>query len=61
MQYIYNDLPLVMLGSGNMTRIINPGCTKIKVDKDVEGPRCAIVPLNKTATVTAAELKYPLS
>lgn len=55
------ELDLVMIGEGNGARLIKEGKSKIRVDPEIEGPKCAIVPLNGPVRVTATGLKWPLS
>eukprot|EP00210_Caulerpa_lentillifera_P003867 g3694.t1 len=57
----FPDLDMVMIGEGNCARLIKEGRSKIQVDREIEGPKCAIVPLNGSARVSATGLKWPLS
>ena len=57
--YMYPQLRLVLVGEGNVVRLLNPGTTEIVVDK-AEGQHCGVVPLARPARVTSKGLRWDM-
>ena len=57
--YMYPQLRLVLVGEGNIVRLLNPGTTEIAVDK-AEGQHCGVVPLARPARVTSKGLRWDM-
>ena len=58
--YMYRDLPLVLIGENNLTRLVRKGKTVIKPSL-LEGPKCGLVPLQGEAVATSSGLRWNLS
>lgn len=58
--YMYPDLPLVLIGDGNIVRLLRRGKTQISVNRDVEGVQCGVIPLGEPATVTSRGLQWDM-
>eukprot|EP00803_Ostreobium_quekettii_P006545 evm.model.scf_589.4 EVM.evm.TU.scf_589.4 scf_589:16679-18467(-) len=58
--HLFPHLPLVLLGEGNLARLVPAGTSCIHVDRRVEGPQCALVPLNGSVVGTSKGLKWEL-
>ncbi|GMH36647.1 hypothetical protein BSKO_04520 [Bryopsis sp. KO-2023] len=56
----YPHLPMVLMGEGNLTRLIHPGKTRIKVDRAVEGPQCGLIPMDGPVIASSSGLKWNL-
>lgn len=57
--HMYRDLPLVLLGDKNMTRLVQKGKAIIRPSK-MEGPKCGLVPLTGDATASSSGLQWNL-
>lgn len=57
--HTYRDLPLVLLGGRNVTRLVQKGKTVIR-PSSIEGPSCGLVPLTGEAMVTSRGLEWNL-
>ena len=58
--HMYRDLPLVLIGENNLTRLVRKGKTVIKPSL-LEGPKCGLVPLQGEAVATSSGLRWNLS
>ncbi|GFH13873.1 thiamine pyrophosphokinase, partial [Haematococcus lacustris] len=56
----FPNLNLVLLGEGNMVRLVPPGLTLIMPNKQVEGPHCGLIPIAGPARVTFSGLRWNL-
>ncbi|WPT14018.1 Thiamine pyrophosphokinase 1 [Picochlorum sp. SENEW3] len=57
--HMYRDIPLVLCGDGNVTRLVRRGQTEI-TPSPMEGPMCGLVPLGGQATASSTGLKWNL-
>lgn len=57
---MYPHLRVVLLGDGNLARLIHPGKTQLKVLRPIEGPHCGLIPLNGPVTVSSSGLKWDM-
>ncbi|KAL4423196.1 hypothetical protein ABPG77_000329 [Micractinium sp. CCAP 211/92] len=58
--YMHPDMNLVLLGDGNLARLVPAGRTVIRPDKRVEGPHCGLVPCAGGAVTTISGLRWNL-
>jgi len=58
--YMYRHLPLVLMGDGNLTRLVPKGKVVIRTSRH-EGPKCGLVPLAGRATASSRGLRWNLS
>ena len=56
----YRDIPLVLCGDGNLTRLVPQGRAKILPDMNFEGPSCGLIPLGREAVATSKGLRWNL-
>lgn len=54
------QLRIVLVGDGNLARLIHPGRTRLKVLRSIEGPHCGLIPLNGPVIATTSGLKWNL-
>ena len=54
-----SETEVVLLGEGSMARVLHPGRTVIH-PSSLEGPGCALVPLQRPAVATSTGLQYNL-
>lgn len=59
--HAYRDLPLVLCGDGNLTRLVPSGTARIRPCLDMEGPACGLVPLTGQAIASSTGLRWNLS
>lgn len=57
--HMYRDIPLVLCGDGNMTRLVKRGQTEI-TPSVLEGPMCGLIPLGGEAIASSTGLKWNL-
>lgn len=57
--HMYRELPLILLGDRNLTRLVQKGNAVIRPSR-IEGPKCGLVPLTGEATVTSKGLEWNL-
>ena len=57
--HMYRELPLVLLGDRNLTRLVQKGTAVIR-PSSIEGPKCGLVPLTGEATATSKGLEWNL-
>ena len=57
--YAHPELPLVLIGDGNIVRLLRKGTTRITPDK-CEGKYCGVVPLQGAAQVTSRGLQWDM-
>lgn len=50
----------MLLGEGNVVRLLQAGRTCIHVDRDKEGLHCGVIPLCEPVTVTSEGLKWDM-
>lgn len=58
--YTHPDLPLVLIGDGNIVRLLKAGTTCITPSQEREGQHCGIVPLQGAALVSSKGLKWDM-
>ncbi|CAG9461917.1 unnamed protein product [Pedinophyceae sp. YPF-701] len=58
--YKFPELELVLVGDGNTARLLPPGRNIIRVDRNVEGPTCGLVPLAGRAVVSSRGLRWDM-
>lgn len=58
--YSHRDLPVILCGDGNVTRLVQAGKTSIRPDLKMEGPMCGLVPLQGDAVATTTGLRWNL-
>jgi thiamine pyrophosphokinase len=60
--YTHSDehLQIVLLGEGNVVRLLHPGTTHVNVDRDAEGIQCGLIPLGEAVTVSSRGLKWDM-
>lgn len=51
---------IVLLGEGNIVRLLREGTTHVRVDIDAEGLHCGVIPLNETVIVSSKGLKWDM-
>jgi thiamine pyrophosphokinase len=57
--YAYPELPLVLIGEGNVVRLLQRGETQIQ-PAEAEGKHCGIIPLAGPAIVSSKGLKWDM-
>jgi thiamine pyrophosphokinase len=57
--HMYRELPLILLGDRNLTRLVQKGNAVIRPSR-IEGPKCGLVPLTGEAIVTSKGLEWNL-
>lgn len=57
--HMYRELPLILLGDRNLTRLVQKGMAVIK-PSGIEGPKCGLVPLTGEAIATSTGLEWNL-
>eukprot|EP00892_Ulva_mutabilis_P005071 jgi/Ulvmu1/2936/UM149_0015.1 len=58
--YTHQGMPIVLVGDGNLVRLLPQGTSKILVNEDAEGQHCGVVPLNGPVTVTTSGLRWDM-
>jgi thiamine pyrophosphokinase len=58
--YSHRDLPVILCGDGNLTRLVQAGKTSIRPNLKLEGPMCGLVPLQGDAVATTTGLRWNL-
>lgn len=58
--YTFRDHNIILMGEGNLTRLVKAGCTCIRPVPGIEGPHCGLIPLQGQATVTTSGLKWDM-
>jgi thiamine pyrophosphokinase len=58
--YKYQDLPLVLVGDGNIVRLLPIGDSLITMNSSAEGIQCGVIPLGSSSVVTSKGLKYDM-
>ncbi|KAL6766471.1 TPK1 [Auxenochlorella protothecoides x Auxenochlorella symbiontica] len=58
--YRYRHLSLVLMGEGNITRLVPRGRTIVRPHADLEGPACGLVPLAGPARASTQGLKWDM-
>ncbi|KAI7840907.1 hypothetical protein COHA_005435 [Chlorella ohadii] len=56
----YRDLNLILMGEGNLARLVPAGRSLIRPLRDVEGPTCGLVPTAGRAITTTRGLRYDM-
>ncbi|KAF5825709.1 thiamine pyrophosphokinase, partial [Dunaliella salina] len=51
--HMFPDLNIILLGDGNLVRLLPQGRSVIKPDRSAEGPMCGLVPMRGAATATS--------
>lgn len=54
------DLPLVLIGEGNIVRLLPTGNSIITMNPEAEGIQCGVIPLGSPSMVTSRGLKYDM-
>jgi thiamine pyrophosphokinase len=58
--YKFRDHNIILMGEGNLTRLVKAGSTCIRPVLGREGPHCGLIPLQGQATVTTSGLKWDM-
>lgn len=58
--YRYRHLNLVLVGEGNITRLVPRGRSVVRPHADLEGPACGLVPLAGPARASTQGLKWDM-
>ena len=58
--YTHQEMPIVLVGDGNLVRLLPSGTSKILVNEEAEGQHCGIVPLAGPVTVSSAGLRWDM-
>lgn len=58
--HAYRDLGLVLLGDGNLARLVPAGSCIIRPDRRLEGPTCGLVPQAGPAVASSSGLRWNL-
>ncbi|KAI3436160.1 hypothetical protein D9Q98_002217 [Chlorella vulgaris] len=58
--HTHRDLNLVLLGDGNLARLVPAGRCTIRPDRSLEGPSCGLVPCGGPAVATSSGLRWNL-
>jgi thiamine pyrophosphokinase len=58
--YTHPTQQIVLLGEGNVVRLLQPGTTHVHVDRESEGLHCGVIPLNGPVTVSSKGLKWDM-
>ncbi|KAL4458874.1 hypothetical protein ABPG75_013739 [Micractinium tetrahymenae] len=58
--YMYPDMSLVLLGDGNLARLVPAGRAVIRPDRRLEGPTCGLVPCAGGAVASSSGLRWNL-
>ena len=58
--YTHQEMPIVLVGDGNLVRLLPSGTSKILVNEEAEGQHCGIVPLAGPVIVSSAGLRWDM-
>lgn len=58
--YTHPHQNIVLVGEGNVVRLLQSGTTHLHVDREVEGKHCGVIPLCEPVTVTSKGLKWDM-
>lgn len=58
--YSHRELPVILCGDGNLTRLVQAGKTSIRPNLKLEGPMCGLIPLQGDAVATTSGLRWNL-
>ena len=58
--HMYRDLPLLLLGDGNLTRLVPRGASNV-CTSGFEGPKCGLIPVCGTAVASTRGLRWNLN
>jgi thiamine pyrophosphokinase len=58
--YTFRNHNLILMGEGNLTRLVQAGRTCIQPVPGIEGPHCGLIPLQGQAVVTTSGLKWDM-
>lgn len=53
-------MPIVLVGDGNLVRLLPKGTSTILVNKEAEGQHCGVVPLGGPVVVSSSGLKWDM-
>lgn len=57
----FRDMHLVLLGEGNLVRLVPAGRTVLRPHRGLEGPACGLVPVAGRAVVSSSGLRWNVS
>ena len=57
----YSHLNSILVGDCSLARVLGPGKSEVRVDPEVQGPGCSLIPLGRRCLVTTEGLKWNLS
>lgn len=58
--YTHQGMPIVLVGDGNLVRLLPEGTSTIMVNEEAEGQHCGIVPLTGPVTVSSSGLRWDM-
>lgn len=58
--YTHPGMPIVLVGDGNLVRLLPEGTSTIQVNEEAEGQHCGVVPLGGPVTVSSSGLKWDM-
>jgi thiamine pyrophosphokinase len=58
--HMFPHLNILLMGDGNLARLLPTGCSNIRPDRSREGPTCGLVPLTGKAVASSSGLRWNL-